>query len=1012
MNQESTPPHDAPELLLRHAGLVRGLARRLLRDEALAEDVAQETWIAALARWPRSAAADGSEQGVRAFLARTARRIAQRSLTRGRHRREREQSVARPEASGEVRAEEDEAALRRETLDRIHRAVLEMEEPFRETLLLRFYGQATPSEIARRHGVPRDTVYSRIRRGLGRLRERLAEDHGGGSWNRQGGLLLLARGAGGVRVGAPGPATTVAPTTVVGAGTLGLGATMMSTPMKWTAGIALLGIGALCWWRPPGVLTDLNSSTVAVESELEVPDQAPVVDEEPGLRSAASAPLDPPTAEGSTPRVGTLETGRLVLEVLYTDTGLPAVGRRFDLLEWDRANPAHHGRQLETDVHGVAELDELLPGTVLLYDRIGGATRAEIVAGEETLLQHRVPRGIDLRGRVEDPDGQPLPGAEIWLSEYGNDDEGAPVAESDGRGEFELRCIGPHRSIAAFQGGLAPTRLHPVTGNPGDAVELTLVLEGTGAWVEGIVTTRDGTPLVGIEVRAIAIESGGVRPVGPDGVPLGRRPPASTRTDSTGFFELRSLPVGELRLWTSSPEHAPWIQELELRAGEVERLGIVLEPAGRLVGTVTDVEGRPVAGARLETGDWGRPDHAWTRSGRDGSYTLAPLAPGPRDIRVSLDDVGSRDARVEVLAGAPTPWDPCLDPGRILEGTVAWKSGAPLAGAELRALSLRARPGTRSLWSREVELDAEGAFRILACPEGPLTLEVYRSPGDPGPLGRMREFHAGESPLHWVLERDDTASAEVLGSARTAQGDPLRGEVWIAQRGGGASMRTSLDVDAGRFRFEGLPGGTYDLGIAPSGSPRFLSQRFELNPGEILDLGELNPPATGSLVVRVVGSEGLDPFERIEFVPTDADSPRGIPHRLGTNSEPTILIAGTYRWTAWGSETAMQTASIEVRPGQTSVLEIEAREGIPCSFHVEATPNSGAIPLVSYVLFGDDTRPMAQWHRGREDGFDSEVQLLPGRYRIRATTFPDRSAELEFEVVEGDEPKQFRLDLE
>jgi len=45
------------ETLLSHRPFVRALARRLVRDEARAEDVVQETWLAALRRPPRHAGA-------------------------------------------------------------------------------------------------------------------------------------------------------------------------------------------------------------------------------------------------------------------------------------------------------------------------------------------------------------------------------------------------------------------------------------------------------------------------------------------------------------------------------------------------------------------------------------------------------------------------------------------------------------------------------------------------------------------------------------------------------------------------------------------------------------------------------------------------------------------------------------------------------------------------------------------------------------------------------------------
>src|SRR6185369_17612701 len=81
---------DAEELL-RHATWLRALARALVRPDDV-DDVVQETWTAALARPPGSAAA------LRVWLERVVRNVAfQFARTTGRRAR-REQAAALPES--------------------------------------------------------------------------------------------------------------------------------------------------------------------------------------------------------------------------------------------------------------------------------------------------------------------------------------------------------------------------------------------------------------------------------------------------------------------------------------------------------------------------------------------------------------------------------------------------------------------------------------------------------------------------------------------------------------------------------------------------------------------------------------------------------------------------------------------------------------------------------------------------------------------------------------------------
>ena len=148
--------------LLRHAGFLRALTRALASTEDEAEDLEQDTWQRALGACPPSL------HSPRGWLARIARnRLSERRRAEGRRVR-REERVARPE-------EVVDSARRAEILRTVVTAVLELEEPWRATVLERFFEGLPPRAIARRHGIPVATVRSRIRRALEMLRGRLAD---------------------------------------------------------------------------------------------------------------------------------------------------------------------------------------------------------------------------------------------------------------------------------------------------------------------------------------------------------------------------------------------------------------------------------------------------------------------------------------------------------------------------------------------------------------------------------------------------------------------------------------------------------------------------------------------------------------------------------------------------------------------------------------------------------------------------------------------------------------------
>ncbi len=157
------------EALLAHRQWVRALARSLVRDESSADDVEQQTWQAALENPPEKLGA------ARAWLGSVVRRTVLESQRRHVRRQRRELVAARPEglpSTGDVvaRVEIDRAVVN---------SVAELPEPYRTTLLLRFYDELPPRDVARRMGVPVETVRARVRRGLERVRVGLDRRHGG-----------------------------------------------------------------------------------------------------------------------------------------------------------------------------------------------------------------------------------------------------------------------------------------------------------------------------------------------------------------------------------------------------------------------------------------------------------------------------------------------------------------------------------------------------------------------------------------------------------------------------------------------------------------------------------------------------------------------------------------------------------------------------------------------------------------------------------------------------------------
>ena len=156
------------EDLLLHAGWLRRFAVALVQDQDMAEDIVQETLVAA---WRRPAANTG-----RPWLARVARNLAIDGwLSSGR--RERRELAAAATDIGRVASPEELVGDAQ-----IHRAVAEavvgLEEPFRQTLVLRFFDGVSSADIARRLRIPEGTVRWRLKEGIDRVRRQLDARYG------------------------------------------------------------------------------------------------------------------------------------------------------------------------------------------------------------------------------------------------------------------------------------------------------------------------------------------------------------------------------------------------------------------------------------------------------------------------------------------------------------------------------------------------------------------------------------------------------------------------------------------------------------------------------------------------------------------------------------------------------------------------------------------------------------------------------------------------------------------
>jgi RNA polymerase sigma-70 factor, ECF subfamily len=164
------------ELYDRFGHLAYGLALRIVRDPALAEDAVQDAFLTV---WCSAARFVPERAKASTWILTLVHRRAVDVVRKEQPRRAEPIEVA-PQASANVT--EDEAWLRLQRA-RVQDALRQLPDQQREALELAYYGGFTQSQLADRLGEPLGTIKSRMFAGLARLRELLDTGSEEERWN-------------------------------------------------------------------------------------------------------------------------------------------------------------------------------------------------------------------------------------------------------------------------------------------------------------------------------------------------------------------------------------------------------------------------------------------------------------------------------------------------------------------------------------------------------------------------------------------------------------------------------------------------------------------------------------------------------------------------------------------------------------------------------------------------------------------------------------------------------------
>jgi RNA polymerase sigma-70 factor (ECF subfamily) len=769
------------EELLAQMGWVQGLARSLVGDPNLAQDIAQETWLTALERPPRTA---HSGPSLRAWLA-TVTRTAARQRMRSRKRRSaREKKAAAPEVTDAPTAAD--IVERGEMQQEVAAAVMALAEPYRSAVLYRYLDGLSAPEIAERTGATPAAVRKRLSRGLAQLRESLDRDHDG---DCRGWLAALLPPA--LVTTAPAPAAEAAGAAEAARRVAWLG----NTKLQFAALLVVLvsawfALRPLSGWGGAGEVgptTDGGSDGAVtlplVSAPTSLPEVAPV---EPLAADAAPAPSFDARTYGDPLRALTARLhGRA-----YDVDGMPMADMRvrFEPTAYGTGPDSAQGLVTATTLTGPDGRFELtaarrngriLAASSSLVTLIAGNVERHRTDVEQSLVV--VPRR-PLAGQVIDPNGEPLSGVTLALhlpDGFGARIDGAMDMASlyhaqvttgpDGRFELPDAPGVDGLSYSISGSGYEP---HRAPAPDHSDLAMLITLQRPAASLSGRVLDAGGNPAGGALVAH------------------GR---ASTRADEHGFFTIYlatgatpTVPEGvelspeqralvesiERRLIAVLPGHQP--AELNVdpdpESGEPawpDPLVLQLGPQPRtLSGLVTDAGGAPMQGMTLWVADptlltvaeidaryqnvelsraqpgvtrWftlvenvlaGVPDEDWhaVRTDEDGRFEVSGLL--DRDYTlVAMNPWTLTRVESEPLAAGRDDVTLVLDGGALineLHGRVVDRFDQPVAGAwvDLRTASFRVA-GTTFIDTRDgATTDEDGRFTLRGVPRQDVYVRV------------------------------------------------------------------------------------------------------------------------------------------------------------------------------------------------------------------------------------------------------------------------------------------------
>lgn len=408
-------------------------------------------------------------------------------------------------------------------------------------------------------------------------------------------------------------------------------------------------------------------------------------------------------------------------------------------------------------------------------------------------------------GTITDTNGNPIAGASVSVIPSSSGAASTAEVKTDASGNYTLPKVqagtyAVRASAPGYLGGTSPTFVVQQGANVAPTLMLT-----QAATVAGTITDANGKPIAGASVYLVP-------PTGTTATVAG------VKTDASGNYVLNNVPAGSYTVRAYATGYlSATSAAFSVVPGSNAAPTLALTQAATLTGTVTDANGKAIAGASVYVVPPSGATATTTEVKTDasGGYTFSGLAAGSYTVRAYATGYFSATSPAfNIVPGNNTAPTLKLAQATVVGGSVTDAAGNALAGASVSIVNAATPTGSALA---TLSTNANGQYTFSSLQPGTYVLRVAKS-----------GFASAVSPSFTVAVGSNTAptvkltalvTGSVAGTIIDDEGDAVpNASVYIVSTTAGTSQAFGGHTDAnGNYLFANVPVGSYVIRAYESG---------------------------------------------------------------------------------------------------------------------------------------------------------------------------------------------------